>query len=489
MKVAAVMAAAGLVLAACGDGAGDGDETEMGAITGRASFSGGDSNAGIIVTIEKVEGQRTASLVQQEAGRAVTSQGTKTTTDGDGNFTFEKVPAGNYTVYASSRDSREKAIAQDVAVAAGRAVTVEGLELTPVGHLSGTVTVDGKTTGNLGTLVFIAGTSYAAWTDDAGAFTISDVPATSGYSVVVSRDGVSGVWKSADVVKGETTAIGTKNIETDNLGNLTGLRIIYDGNHYNFGALPVDTTVYKTGDTVSVADPDDPNSDKDLFGREGWAFVGWNTKPDGTGTAYFPASWHITQYTSKTGNSWSSTEGDLLNRDRVTFEDSDITLYAIWDICWFNIEKDGQNNLSAVIHWRADAAVVRQNLEIPASINTIPVTAIQPWAFMQCELARTLIVPDTSIGDFAFIGMIHLETVTLSKNITEIGLGVFANTNVVQITLGANVTINIETEDWWDNWWWVDGFVQDYTAGGKKAGTYHIGAFDEVKGRNVWILE
>ncbi|MDR0386740.1 MAG: hypothetical protein LBH57_01760, partial [Treponema sp.] len=313
-----------------GAGAETGDET--GSVTGRAFFTGGDSNAGIIVAIEKVEDGRAVSLVRQKAGRAVTSQGTKTTTDADGNYTFEKVAPGNYTVYAASRDSKEKAVALDVAVAAGKIATVEGLELTPVGHVSGTVTVDD--TGSLGTLVFIAGTSYAAWTDEEGAFTISDVPAKTGYSIVVSRDGVSGVWKSADVVKGETTDIGTKNIVTDDPGSLRGLRIIYDGNHYDYGTLPVDTTSYQAGDTVSVPDPedpDDPNSDQDLFGREGWAFAGWNTKPDGTGTAYFPASW---QLTTGYDSDWNPIRGDLLQRDTVTFEDRDITLYAIWAIGW-----------------------------------------------------------------------------------------------------------------------------------------------------------
>jgi hypothetical protein len=430
-----------------GAGVENGDET--GIITGKAAFSGGDSNAGIIVTIEKVEGSRTVSLIEREAGRAVTSAGTKTTTDADGNFTFEKVSPGNYTVYASSKDSKEKAIALDVAVSAGRTVTVEGLDLTPVGHLSGTITVDNKTTGNLGTLVFIAGTSYIALTNDEGAFTISDVPVKNGYSIVISRDGVSGVWKTANVEKGKTTGLGTKNIDSNDPGTIQGLRIIYDGNHYDYGTLPVDTQTYRQGDTAQAPDPDDPDSDEDLFGRTSWAFAGWNTNPNGTGTAYYPG-------------------------DTVTFGDSDITLYAIWAIAWIDVSKDGQNNLSATINWHADTAVAMQHIIIPSQVNTIPVTAINPWVFMNC-LARSLVIPDTvtSIGDFAFTGMTHLETITLSKNITEIAHGVFANTNVSQITLGANVTFSpANAENNWVNDPWKTDFIRDYNAGGKKAGTY-----------------
>ncbi|MDR2743210.1 MAG: carboxypeptidase regulatory-like domain-containing protein [Treponema sp.] len=449
-----------------GAGVENGDET--GGITGKAAFSGDGSNARIIVTIERVEGGRAVSLIEREAGRAVTSAGTKTTTDADGNFTFEEVPPGNYTVYASSGDSKEKAIALDVSVAAGRTVTVEGLELTPVGHLSGTITVDNKTTGNLGTLVFIAGTSYMALTDDAGAFTISDVPVKSGYSIVVSRDGASGVWRKADVKKGETTNLGIKNIDPNNPDTIAGLRIIYDGNHYDSGTLPVDTEIYENGDSAQV-------KEADSFEREGWAFAGWNTKPDGTGTAYFPASWHITDRYNTDDR--TPVEGDPLDRDKVTFEDSDITLYAIWAICNFDVLKDAKGDLSATISWHTDAAIGRQYLEIPASINTILVTAIKPWVFKDCRLARDLVIPDTvtSIGDFAFTGMQCLETITLSKNIKEIGYGVFYNTySVQQVTLGDDVIFSSSNSD---NEWatppeWKTSFIRDYEAGGKKAGTY-----------------
>jgi hypothetical protein len=446
----------------------NGDET--GSITGKAAFSGGDSNEGIVVTIEKVEGDRAVSLIEREAGRAVTSGETSTTTDADGNFTFEKVSPGNYTIYASSGDSREKAIALDITVTAGRTVTVDGLNLTPVGHLSGTVTVDN--TGSLGTLVFIAGTSYMALTDAAGAFTISDVPVKNGYSIVVSRNGVSGVWKTADVEKGKTTSLGTRNIDSNNPGTIErGLRIIYDGNHYDYGTLPADAGVYEEGDMVQVKDPDDPKSDQDLFGREGWAFAGWNTKPDGTGTAYFPSS-------------WSDVDGNPLGRDTVTFGDSDITLYAIWAICSVNIVKDQDNTLSATIRWQADIAVGRQNLIIPGKINTILVTAINRWAFNDCMVARELVVPDTvtSIGDFTFSEMHSLETIILSKNIKEIGYGVFYDSNNVNtVTLGADVNFDSGGE-WPIPPEWKTNFIRDYNAGGKQAGTWKLSG-------GTWTLE
>lgn len=55
---------------------------------------------------------------------------------------------------------------------------------------------------------------------------------------------------------------------------------------------------YAPGDTVTV-----PNQ---IPTREGYNFVGWNTRPDGTGTSYQP------------GDSFTTPEGNL-------------TLYAQWE--------------------------------------------------------------------------------------------------------------------------------------------------------------
>jgi hypothetical protein len=74
----------------------------------------------------------------------------------------------------------------EVEVLADESVTVGDLNLTPVGNIAGRATLAGAATGNLGIMVFIAGTSFSAMTDDAGSYTISEVPAGTGYVLVAT---------------------------------------------------------------------------------------------------------------------------------------------------------------------------------------------------------------------------------------------------------------------------------------------------------------
>ena len=58
-------------------------------------------------------------------------------------------------------------------------------------------------------------------------------------------------------------------------------RVIYDGNGNTSGTAPVDTSIYKNGDSVTVLD-------KFNLEKNGSKFVGWNTKKDNSGTSYSP---------------------------------------------------------------------------------------------------------------------------------------------------------------------------------------------------------
>jgi formylglycine-generating enzyme required for sulfatase activity len=108
----------------------------------------------------------------------------------------------SYTIYASSKDSQEKAVKSGITVTAGKSVRATELNLTPIGNISGKARLDGAASGNLGIMVFIAGTSYAAMTDDTGAYTISGVPAGASYALVAS----------SIVTKGYDSAIGSAQV-------------------------------------------------------------------------------------------------------------------------------------------------------------------------------------------------------------------------------------------------------------------------------------
>lgn len=76
-------------------------------------------------------------------------------------------------------------------------------------------------------------------------------------------------------------------------------KVIYNGNGNTGGSVPVDTTMYRAGQTVTVLD------NTGGLAKTGHVFAGWNTAPDGSGATY--------------------TQGQTL-----TMGTSDITLYAKW---------------------------------------------------------------------------------------------------------------------------------------------------------------
>ena len=184
-----------------------------GSIAGHARYAAQASSAGIVVSVEATEGAVSNSVRSLLAGKAgARTIAAQASTGDDGSYVLKDLAPGTYTVYASSKDSLEKAVTTAVAVVAGNSVTASDLNLTPVGSISGKATLNGAASGNLGILVYIAGTSYSAMTNDSGAFTISSVPATTGYLLVASKDGYDSTTKSVDVAPGSAAAVGTMNL-------------------------------------------------------------------------------------------------------------------------------------------------------------------------------------------------------------------------------------------------------------------------------------
>lgn len=176
-----------------------GNETESknnGSISGSVTFSNAESseNGGIIVTLDKTDGLRTLEVSRAAVTLDVYSDSRNligtTATQKDGSYSFSDLEPGTYTVYAASSYSAEKAVCTNVVVNASENTIAETLHLTATGSITGKITLDNATTGNTGFVVFVAGTSFMAITDDAGNFTISGVPAGSGYQVVAMKGSV-----------------------------------------------------------------------------------------------------------------------------------------------------------------------------------------------------------------------------------------------------------------------------------------------------------
>ena len=102
---------------------------------------------------------------------------------------------------------------------------------------------------------------------------VVDDPANHGYWTF-------GGWRLAGQAAGPTVTMGASDVEL--LGTWTFAKyatLAYDGNGAESGS--VDGAEGAPGSAVGVAE--------NGFSREGWRFAGWNTEPDGSGTAYDPA--------------------------------------------------------------------------------------------------------------------------------------------------------------------------------------------------------
>ena len=153
--------------------------TATGKISGTVQYSNveGKNHGGIILTLDKTDGLRTLAVSQAVEARSLVPAARALVANkesaADGSYLFENLEPGTYTVYAASTYSSERAVCTNVVVRAAETTVAETLKLTATGSIKGKITLDNSLTGNTGFLVFVAGTSYMAMTDDAGNYTIS----------------------------------------------------------------------------------------------------------------------------------------------------------------------------------------------------------------------------------------------------------------------------------------------------------------------------
>ena len=205
------------------------EEKNTGKILGKVTYSNLDesANGGIIVTLDKTDGLRALSVLRTVDGRSVenasrTIAGSAITSN-DGSYVFEKLEAGTYTVYAASSYSKERAVCTNVVVRSAEETVADVMTLTATGSITGKITLDDGKSGNTGFLVFIAGTSYMAITDDSGNYKISDVPAGNGYQLVVMKNNVIHLLETDVVVNANnSTLVTTNNFTSKELKALDG---------------------------------------------------------------------------------------------------------------------------------------------------------------------------------------------------------------------------------------------------------------------------
>ena len=258
------------------------DEPSTGRVVGKAMFLNNDSHEDIIVSLEILEKGITRNVSRAINGitsdadsRSLTAQ---TKTKANGEFSFESVPEGSYTLYASSKDSKEQAVHTSLQVVKGRTVTAPDLQLTAVGDIKGRIVLDGTETGNIGFIVFIAGTSYMAITNDNGDFTISSVPSGDEYAIIIMRGTDTYQWsETIEVEAGKIAQLGTKNLLSEDFPGIVS--IIWKGELTSDPTNPqMNWAYYNSTDKVSYIYD---GSAWQVLARDGWVGPIGPTGPTG----------------------------------------------------------------------------------------------------------------------------------------------------------------------------------------------------------------
>ncbi len=376
---------------------GNDDVVTTGTIVGKAMYSNVKSHAGIQITLVSTDGIIAYDSTINNLSRASGGVKNSVVTSESGEYSFTNVKEGMYTIYASSQDSMEKAVLTNITVCANETVTVSDLNLTATGSISGVLKIDGKTSGNVGFVVFVSGTSYLAVTSDTGDFEIFDVPAGKDYKILIMKGDYCTIWETVSVEACKENKLGEKNIASQQIEDDTSC-FIWQG---SFAIPPTNPEKY-------------------------WAYFDTN---DGCSYIYDGEEWTLLAQAGADGennqNGGSSNTGNTEN----VFNTYDIPL----NLATVTIPK-------GVTVIESSAFADFYNLEsviIPDSV-----TYVSDNAFRYCTKLTNIIIPDrvTYIGYEAFYGCNNLKNVTISNSVITIGDSMFCGcSSLKSVTIPDNV--------------------------------------------------
>ncbi len=193
-----LLAMCALAFTGCGgSGGSSGSANPVAATSGGVLFSGrlaGEGDLGNVpVYLVGVDAQvpPLGSLRASAEAAVMAGQLYFSVTDESGAFAFQNVTPGYYNLVAR-KDRNIGGIRRNLAVGLQASTMPADLELllTATGEITGQVAVPADFSGRSGVVAFVPGTSYAAYTDENGAFAITGVPVGS-YSVLFSAPGLA----------------------------------------------------------------------------------------------------------------------------------------------------------------------------------------------------------------------------------------------------------------------------------------------------------
>lgn len=129
-------------------------------------------------------------LTQTQSGGSTDGNLYFTSAEADGSFVFPAVRRGIFNLIAQ-KGNHEKGVMRNLQVGMNAAVSTTDLvlRLSATGDISGTIAFPAGYSPVTGIVVFVTGTSYSAFTNDQGKFTISGVPVGT-YTVAISGFGL-----------------------------------------------------------------------------------------------------------------------------------------------------------------------------------------------------------------------------------------------------------------------------------------------------------
>ena len=406
----------------------------------------------------------------------------------DGSYLFENLKPGTYTVYAASTYSSERAVCTNVVVREAETTVAQTLKLTATGSISGSVTLDSSLTGNTGFLVFVAGTSYMAMTDDAGNYTISGVPAGEGYQVVATKNGVIHNLSSGVKVEANGSASITSN---------------------NFTSSELDSTIEgeKGDDGKSIVWLGSFTS-SDEINNPAYLNAFFNTT-DGCSYIYVDEEWTLLARSGVNGEDGSNGKSIVWKGELSAAPANPQTNWAYFNISdgcsyiwngtkWDNFSEKGAAGTTGTagadgvsIVWKGELFQAPSNPELnwayyntiycnsyiydgtkwnllakgnddscsgaivngttltgwnnPEGAISIPkgVTGISSNAFKNCTGLTSVTIPDSvkTIGDRAFYGCTGLTSITIPDSVTRIGSYAFYGcSELTNVTIPDSVT-------------------------------------------------